>query len=565
VVLALAGGCAMRAVPPPGASAPARFQAARAADRAGKPAAAWRILAPVKINGLPVDIRFVAALFKARLALELDRPRAALAALAAAPAAADEAGRIRYLALEGRAQFALDAARAALHALVARGRLLQAPDRILANDRLIWNGLSNVAQLPSLKGLSPEERGWVALAKIFRASWETPAEFSKSLSAWRKSYPNHPANSGLLAEILAAARKRTKYPSVVALLLPLSGPHASQARAVEAGILAAYFQGGEAHPALQVYDTEGSASGAVAALDKARRAGAGFILGPLTAPGVRGVAQVQDRPPVLALNYLGGVLPPDRFYQFGLSPAAESRAVARRALARGLRRAAVLIPDNAWGQRMRDAFAQTLERAGGQVLVTARFRPGAERFAQPLSALFGLDASTAREQRLSTVLGMTLGFSPRRRQDIQFLFFAAPFATARLIGPQVAYYQGLGLPVYSLANIYRPGGPHPDLAGVVFPIMPWFAAMDGPVATLRQRFQTLFPEAWSRMARLYALGYDSWRLVPLLANYPRPLAQPVRGVTGVLSLGAERIIGRRLDWAEYDAGGNMIPLLDQRR
>ena len=255
--------------------------------------------------------------------------------------------------------------------------------------------------------------------------------------------------------------------------------------------------------------------------------------------------------------------PPDRFYQFGLSPTAESRAVARRALARGLTRAAVLTPDNAWGQRMEDAFAQTLDQAGGRVLTAARFRPGAEHFAQPLSALFGLDASAARAQRLGTVLGMNPGFSPRRRRDIQFLFLAAPFATARLIGPQIAYYQGLGLPVYSLANIYRPGGPRPDLAGVVFPVMPWFTAMAGPVAALRKRFRVLFPEAWSRVARLYALGYDSWRLVPLLANYSHPLAQPVRGVTGVLSLGPGGILGRRLDWAEYAADGNMVSLAAQ--
>lgn len=537
------------------ARADALFHAAGDYERAGQPAAAWRLIAAVPIDALAPAARLAGAETKARVALAVHRPREALAALAAAPPAPDRTSRMRLEALAGRAWFDAGEPARGLEVLVQRGRLAESPAEVLANDEIVWELLTNAQSLPSAAGLSQTAQGWIALASIERTAWEAPGDFAAQLADWRSAYPGHPAAQGLLAQIEAEEQARLRYPGKIAFLLPLSGPYAGQGRAVEIGLLAAYYRDAKPRPELRVYDTGGTGSGARTALAQAEADGAAFVIGPLTAAGTGGAASADPASlPVLALNYLQGAAPPARFYQFGLSPAQEARSSAERAVSQGLGRAVVLVPDNDWGQRIASAFTRDLTDLGGRVLASATFRPGTQDFAAPLSSLLGLDASDARDQRLAAVLGVQPGFSARRRQDVQFVFFAAPFDTARLIVPQIDYYQGLGLPVYSISDVYRPGASPSDLDGVRFPIMPWFAADDGPVAKVRQSLHRLYPDNWGDYARLYALGYDAWRLVPLLADPRHPLSRPVRGMTGVLALGPGNVILRTADWARYANG-----------
>ncbi|MGA7966054.1 MAG: penicillin-binding protein activator, partial [Gammaproteobacteria bacterium] len=483
-------------------------------------------------------------------------PQPALAALAAAPSAPGEAAQGRLLELAGRAYFDADQPGAGLKALVERGRLLaDQPQQALSNDELLWGLMIGTSELPSAAGLSPVAQGWIALAQIWRTAWEQPRQFASKLAGWRSAYPEHPADQGLVAEIVAEEKARLSYPGQVALLLPLTGPNATQAQAVEAGILAAYYRVQSSQPALRIYDTDGSATGARKALAKATAAGADFVLGPLTVPGAQGAASAAGSIPELALNYLPGQgTSPAAFFQFGLSPEQEARTSAEQAVAQGLSRAVVLVPDNDWGAGIAAAFTRSLTLLGGRVLASATFRPQSEHFGAALSAAFGLDASTQREQRLSAVLGQPLGFSPHRRQDIQFVFFAASYGTAQLIPSQIAYYHGLGLPIYSISNIYQPGASASNLDGVHFPVMPWFLADTGAVATIRNQLAKLYSQDWGQFAPLYGLGYDAWRLLPLLAYAEHPLAHPVRGVTGVLSMGANQVIQRRADPARYRNG-----------
>lgn len=539
------------------AQAAARLNAARDYWQANDLASAWEAVAPLDIASLPSARQMEGAQTKASLALATHRPQAALAAVAAAPPSPGTASRAALLALAGRAHFAADEPGAGLTALVERGQLLAGqPQQALNNDELLWGLLIGSTSLPDSSGASPVGRGWIALANIWRTGWEQPRSFAARIADWRSAYPDHPANQGLISAILAEERARLRYPAKVALLLPLSGPNAAQARAVQSGILAAYYRGQGSQPELTVYDTQGSTTGARKAVAEARSAGADFILGPLTVAGVQGAALNVADTPELALNYLPGEgAPPAAFYQFGLSPSQEARTSSEQAVAQGLSRAAVLVPDNDWGKRIADAFTRNLTLLGGRVLATGSFRPGAQEFGAAISAAFGLNASMEREQRLAAVLGQPLGFTPHRRQDIQFVFFAAgTYNTALLVPPQIEYNHGLGLPMYSISNVYQPGVSAPDLNGVHFPAMPWFMADSGGAAAVRSQLAKLYPQDWSQFAPLYGLGYDAWRLVPLLAHGDHPLAQPVRGVTGSLSMGDNQVIQRRADPAQYRNG-----------
>ncbi|HET7300718.1 MAG TPA: penicillin-binding protein activator, partial [Oleiagrimonas sp.] len=80
-----------------------------------------------------------------------------------------------------------------------------------------------------------------------------------------------------------------RMPQQVALLLPVSGPLAAAGNAIRQGFFAAYFQashGLDPLPPVKVYDTAGTANGALAAYRQAVADGASLVVGPLTREGV---------------------------------------------------------------------------------------------------------------------------------------------------------------------------------------------------------------------------------------------------------------------------------------
>ncbi|MGH8162283.1 MAG: penicillin-binding protein activator, partial [Gammaproteobacteria bacterium] len=544
----------------PRGGAAGKLQVAKSARQAGNTAAAWQAIRSVSIADLPPDRRLVAAELKADIALASDHPQAALSALAAAPVAPKTSDQARLLALKGRALFAEGETAKGLELLVERGNLYTADADVRANNQLTWKLISNVSALPSPKGLSKTAQGWLALARIARTAWSESGEFNQRIQQWRANWPDHPANTGLVARIQARASRQLQYPVKIALLLPLSGAYAEQAGAVEAGLLAGYYHNAGRRPTIAIYDTHGTAQGARAALTKARAEAANFVVGPLTPAGVNAIVSLRPAMPVLALNYLkGDEKTPPRFFQFGLSPMQEARSVAERAVSQGLLRAVVIVPANGWGRSIEQAFSQRMSALGGQVLRSAEYQPGAVHFAAPLSSLLG-GANAGETKQAPNAMTAAIASASSTGYGPQFVFFAAPLQTAQLLVSQIAYYGGFGLPVYSISNVYQPGASSDNLDGVRFPIMPWFVASEGPMASLRNEVSALFPQSWHDDASLYALGYDAWRLIPLLGNgAAQPLAASVLGVTGTLGLGPNNVIRRHADWAQY-VNGRVEPI-----
>ncbi len=144
----------------------------------------------------------------------------------------------------------------------------------------------------------------------------------------------------------AAARGKT-----VAILLPLTGPNAALGAAMlKAAQLMLATPGS---PRLLAEDTGGTAAGAMMAAQKVLTAGAGMILGPLTAAETAAVAgPARDAGvPVLAFTNdtraaSGGV------WTLGLTPAEQVQTLAAAAAAQGKTRFAALLPDNDFGHAM---------------------------------------------------------------------------------------------------------------------------------------------------------------------------------------------------------------------
>src|SRR5699024_3089370 len=123
--------------------------------------------------------------------------------------------------------------------------------------------------------------------------------------------------------------------------------------------------------------------------------------------------------------------------QYGLAAEDEARVAADRAWADGLRRAAALVPANAWGERVLDAFSSHWQALGGELIATQKINQPAELAGQ-IAELFQLRESEQRAQQLQATLGTPIDAQPARRQDIEFVFVAASPQQARHIKPTLA-------------------------------------------------------------------------------------------------------------------------------
>jgi outer membrane PBP1 activator LpoA protein len=164
-----------------------------------------------------------------------------------------------------------------------------------------------------------------------------------------------------------------------------------------------------------------------------------------------------------------------------------------------------------------------------------------------------LPRSEARARELERLLGQRLEFTPRRRQDVDFVFMLARPQDARSIMPTLAYHYSGDLPVYTLSRVYA-GYPTPeldrDLDRLRFTEMPWVLDSQQP---LKQQILANNPQA-RNFLRLYAMGVDSFYLYPRLRQMAQLRDTRLNGQTGYLSLDANLLVRRELQIAEMRNG-----------
>lgn len=339
----------------------------------------------------------------------------------------------------------------------------------------------------------------------------------------------------------------------LALILPLSGPLASTAEAVRDGFLSAYLKSGGRQP-VRVYDSGSGDQSSLSAYQQAIREGAGFVVGPLRKESIAEIAaQAPLHVPVLALNYLDETArPPANFFQFGLAPEDEARAIAEQAVAQGDRRAIALVPQSEWGDRVLAAFDKRLRELGGSVLKSARYKQGSVDYGEMIQDLLNLQASQSRHNALTGIIGSKSEFEPRRRDDIDFIFMPSRAAEGHMIWPQLRFYRATGLPVYATSLVYNGTGDN-ELNGVRFCDMPMMLQADAAWAGVRSDAADL-PGIKSQ-PRLFAFGYDAYNLVTLIQAGKMEPGSTIPSATGGLVIKPNGAISRLLGCAQFRDGG----------
>jgi outer membrane PBP1 activator LpoA protein len=496
----------------------------------------------------------------AEIALRTQKPDRALAELDRIPQPIPQEALADVLSIKARALFALNRPAAGVMAALDREQALSSQDEKRANQHLIWEGLqrcaANNADFTVPAGASRTVAGWLELARAALIAARNPFTAKQELADWRNRYPNHPAQDLLTQTLLPELGVGLEFPSHVALVLPLSGRVQAAGIAVRDGFLAALLQQDPSRrPVVNVYDSD--REGVVTAYQRAISEGAEFVVGPLlkeevTAIAVSGAVSV----PTLALNQINDeASKPTLLYQYSLDPEEEARQVAQRVTNDGHMRGLILLPNNDWGQRVFRAFDDEFKTLGGTIAGMRFYDPTERDFSGPVGQVLLVDESRARSNALNAALGTHLEFEARRRGDVDFIFIGAQPLQGRLVRPALQFHRAGDLPVYSTSDIFEPDAQaNNDLEGVIFPDMPWVISPDAVSTQLRNALTHYWPVRARGRGRLYAFGFDSYRLIPLLKAGQFGSEHSIPGMTGLLSIDDRGRVHRQLDWARVTNG-----------
>ena len=545
---------------------PQRFElllrAAESYLQGGEDSKAEEMLKMIQL-GVPSELRFHRRIVMAELALLRNRPDK-VAELLTAPAPENTSAELRKRYYSTKAEgFRLSGN------LVQSAQALSELDLLNAgSEQRVENQLAIIQTLitltdNALSSLQPEPPGimggWMELARIVKAHANEPSSLFEQVEQWREQYPGHPAMPMLMREHFQKMEEIFIRPSQLAVLLPTKGPRTEAAAALRDGMLAAYYQQAvENRPKILFFDNSDTAN-TWPLYREALDTGADIVIGPLSKSAVGQFTRAGElETPVLALNQVPPeVTPPNNLFQYGLSPEDEARQAAERAWLDGHTTAVAFIPQSNWGERILHAFRDRFEKLGGTLAEYQAYDTKVHDFSQPISALLNLDESSSRHQALQSLLGRKLEFKPSRRQDADFLFLVAKSQLARQIRPQFLFHHAADLPVYTTSHIHTHAslpGDAQDLEGLMFPDIPWLLVDDEQASLSRRQLAAILPESQGRYRRLYAMGIDSYNLLPHLARLRSNPAESLDGKTGILYLNGINQFHRQLVWAQMQNG-----------
>ena len=427
----------------------------------------------------------------------------------------------------------------------------------------LWQSLTLIDEIPKGPFLSAETFGWVSLAEINNQSTGTISDQYLAYLLWQDQFFGHPAQTSppasfsVLAEIASETRPR------VAILLPLTGPLASAGNAILDGYMSARTAGYSrqdinptdplAPDLVRVYDTE--AESLFSIIRQLEVEQYDLVIGPLDKGRVADYVELMPNIPTLALNNL-----PDDYHStekpvLGLSLNVEDEAVQAgiKALQEGHQSAMVLAPNSTWGDRAGFAFAEFWQAKGGSLIDFASYDDNTTHAAL-LEKSLKVDQGNKRQSDLQRLLGKSIEFTPRRRQDVDALFLAASPSQARQLKPMLAFFFAEDIPVYSTSSVYSglaDSKADRDLDGIQFSTLPWIMTPDN---ALRQNIAQS-STATATSLKMQAIGVDSYYLSQRLKQFLQAPDTLYRGVVGKLARDPNsNNLDRKQVWAEFKKG-----------
>lgn len=460
-------------------------------------------------------------------------------------------------------------------------------------------------------------QGWVDLLILYQNNQQDLKALSAALGDWQIRYPDNPAAKSLpqdLIQALSSTYGQSGKNARVALFLPLSGQAKLMGDAIRQGFTdaqngAVYSTGYRVAdvPAAQTTlspadpdkdittpdETNGApsndstADGATAAspvsvpqalpysgesrtvtdvkiydtdskplatlLAQAQADGMDLIVGPLLKGDVATLATANTPLNILALNELDTPIARPNVCYFSLSPEDEARNAAQFIRQDNKTAPLVLTPDNSFGRRIAQSFADEWQKNGGGVVLHQTFsgNPGSSLSltgvpVQPSSpAAAQPDGTVVQPQPVSG--GVDSVYIIATSDQLIYIKPALEFATS-----------ARGRPAFYASSRSNKAGTGKDfqfeMEGLKLTDIPLIA---GGNPQLLSQAAGKFGNDYTRV-RLYAMGMDAWRLANQFGDMQRHTLR-MNGASGDITVTDNCTVYRHLPWLVFKQG-NLAPL-----
>ncbi len=314
---------------------------------------------------------------------------------------------------------------------------------------------------------------------------------------------------------------------------------------------------------LKIYDTSTQPLNQI--LAQAQQDGVSLVVGPLLKNNVDELLKSNTSLNVLALNQPEAVKNQVNICYFALSPEDEARDAARHIHDQGKQSPLLLVPRNALGDRVTQAFADEWHKLGGGTVWQQKFgslpelRGGVNGGSG--IALSGTPVVSAQSQPQGvTIGGLTIPPAPTDAQitgsgKVDAAYILATPEEIAFIKPMIAMRNGSqsGSLLYASSRSAQ-GTAGPDfrleMEGLQYSEIPMLA---GSNPALMQQALSAVNNDYS-LARLYAMGVDAWALANHFAQMRGMPGFELNGNTGDLSANPDCVINRKLSWLKYQQG-----------
>lgn len=505
-----------------------------------------------------------------------------------------------------------------LRAYIAQEPLLSDPVAQQNNIDGLWQMLTQKSS-EQIQGIGAEEnilQGWIDLMDIYQNNRDDPAALKMGYQDWQARYPNNPGVKMPPMQLVQAMLPSVGSTPRIALFLPLSGQGKVFGEAIMQGFMdaqkgipqitntnlatsqprvlpsssdnpddvleqiyselavtnadepvaaPAVGSGIDSAPLntqdVKVYDTTSQPIEQL--LQQAQADGYNLVVGPLLKANVQKIAQTGSPISVLALNELDSnqLATRSNLCYFSLSPEDEARNAARHIAKQGKTAPLLLIPSNAFGERIATAFAEAwAENSGATVLK------------QPFGSIESLKESINRGTGIrmtgTPILVNSASLIPAadstdssaidstpQSDSIDAVYIVATRDEITLLKPMIEMaISTRSRPALYASSRSNQAGTGADfrfeMEGIQFSEIPLLA---GANSELLKQAQQKLPQDYS-LIRLYAMGIDAWSLANNYTQLQQNNQFRINGASGSLAVKENCVIYRELPWMAFSQG-----------
>ncbi|WP_354625186.1 penicillin-binding protein activator [Psychromonas sp. MME2] len=433
-------------------------------------------------------------------------------------------------------------------------------------------------QLPAGNILSFQEikQGWYELAILYQRYQSRANQLLHALENWQQRYPTHPALS-LMPQKLTDIQELSAYePKNIAILIPLSGRFEQQGKAIQYGLLHAFYK--QQHnkesenittqsPTLHFFDTNiQSPEQIITAMTEQN---IDFVIGPLLKREVDSLLPLMAELPVLSFNSIDNEQMEENrvawHYAFPISPEQEAKQAAQLIAQQQHKKPLIIAPNSAYGKRIADAFTTqwlTLSEQQTEQAEQAEVHlfNNKAQLAEFISGVLQIDQSKTRITQIKNLTGLPLETEVRSRRDIDAIYIVSNRDELNLIKPFIdvsisPFAKAIPLYANSRSHVVdHDGKQNKELEKITFSDINYLIDVNN---TVFNEVEQVWPKQPYSTLRLFALGFDSYQLINQLIPLQNIANYNYQGLVGELTLDNSNIVQAKLSWAKYQQGNSI--------